>query len=192
MPNRTNRLYLLTSLSILVFALLLTLGSRAVQASSASDPALNMGEARLGRDRERNWSTNTFTNTVGVPNAMRFEYTGNPSIVRNYKTTTLLPDGRALIAGGRDWDNNLLTSAEVYDPATGIFTFTGSSLVPHWLHTATLLGTGKVLLAGRGRWDPLSSSAELFDPIPAHFLQPVTCAHLAIGTRLHFYLTDEC
>jgi hypothetical protein len=51
-------------------------------------------------------------------------------------------------------------SAELYDPATGVWTTTGTMNAPHFAHTATLLRNGKVLLAGYGQ-GPIS--AELYD-----------------------------
>ena len=51
-----------------------------------------------------------------------------------------------------------LSSAEIYDPSTGIFTATGSMATARLGHTATLLSNGKVLIAGGG------ASAELYDP----------------------------
>ena len=61
-------------------------------------------------------------------------------------TATLLPNGKVLVAGGRN--GGYLASAELYDPATG--TWTNDRLAQHrahW-HTATLLPNGKVLVAG--------------------------------------------
>ena len=71
-------------------------------------------------------------------------------------TTTLLRDGRVLVAGG--------ASAELYDPATGTWTTTGNMLTPRAGHSATLLSDGAVLVAGGAlTWSP-QASAELYDP----------------------------
>src|SRR5262249_25592173 len=83
------------------------------------------------------------------------------------QTATLLQDGRVLVAGGSD-DGDLastLTSAELYDPATGTWKSTGSLGTNRIFHTATLLPSGKVLIAGGYNWPPISfNSAELYDP----------------------------
>ncbi len=80
-------------------------------------------------------------------------------------TTTLLRDGKVLVAGGDRVGNgdDLLASAELYDPATGTWTATGSMLTPRASHTATLLADGRVLVAGGQPSNPVAS-AELYDP----------------------------
>src|ERR1039458_3482967 len=67
---------------------------------------------------------------------------------RWFQTVTAFPNGKVLVAGG---DNNLsgpLSSAELYDPATGTWTVTGSLNTVREHHTATLLPNGKVLVTG--------------------------------------------
>jgi len=65
-----------------------------------------------------------------------------------YHTSTLLPNGTVLIAGGAN-GSDTFSMGELYDPRGGIFYFTG-----WWMgtarsrHTATLLPNGKVLIAG--------------------------------------------
>jgi hypothetical protein len=63
------------------------------------------------------------------------------------------------------------SSAEIYDPATGIFTFTGSMADKREDHTATLLKTGMVLLAGTGRSGlNRPDSWTLYDPSAGAFV----------------------
>ena len=80
-------------------------------------------------------------------------------------TATLLPNGKVLVVGGLGDGDVALASAELYDPASGIWTATGSLSTPRQAHTATLLPNGKVLVAG-GSNDGLTvtASAELYDP----------------------------
>ena len=71
----------------------------------------------------------------------------------------MLPNGKVLIAGG--WPG--ITSAELYDPATGTWTVTGSLNTARQGHTATLLANGTVLVAG-GMNTGTITSAEIYDP----------------------------
>jgi hypothetical protein len=57
-----------------------------------------------------------------------------------------------------------LSSSELYDPATGVFTFTGSLSTASFAHTATLLNDGKVLITGGGGNSGYIGIAELYDP----------------------------
>jgi hypothetical protein len=57
-----------------------------------------------------------------------------------------------------------LSSAELYDPASGTWTATGSLGTARFRHTATLLPNGKILVAGGDNSSGDLSSAELYDP----------------------------
>ena len=83
---------------------------------------------------------------------------------REDHTETLLPDGKVLVAGGGGSSSGPLSSAELYDPATGTWTNTGSLNIARENHTATLLANGKVLVAGGDNYNAPLSSAELYDP----------------------------
>src|SRR5881275_1164234 len=79
--------------------------------------------------------------------ANTFANAGPMATGRQHSTATLLPDGKVLVAGG--YNNGVyLTSAEVYDPATGGWKATGSLGTARSAHIATLLANGKVLVAG--------------------------------------------
>ena len=89
--------------------------------------------------------------------------TGSLVTGRGHHTATLLPNGNVLVAGGQGNGLIWLSSAELYDPATGMWTATGSLGAARGNHTATLLPNGKVLVAGGFNGSYLSS-AELYDP----------------------------
>jgi len=94
---------------------------------------------------------------------------GSLHTARYRHTATLLADGRVLVAGGHSgltpWDGGPLTSAEVYDPATGNWSVTGGLGTARDYHTATLLPNGKVLVVGGSTSNTVVlASAELYDP----------------------------
>src|SRR5262249_5248418 len=109
--------------------------------------------------------------------------TGNLNASRIFHTTTLLPNGKILVAGGYTKDHVpigsivysvpvSLNGAELYDPATETWSITASLNTARNSHTATLLPNGKVLVVAGGYWSgtpcPCSfnnlNSAELYDP----------------------------
>lgn len=91
--------------------------------------------------------------------------TGAMRAARMAMTGTVLPTGKALIAGGQTAANDALGSSELYNPATGTFTLTGRFITPRSGHTATLLTSGFVLMAGGENVNGVSiSKAELYNP----------------------------
>jgi len=109
------------------------------------------------------------TATLVVASPIGFVLTGSLNSARSVPTATVLNDGRVLVAGGAGpgrGPSSTLSSAELYDPATGTFTFTGSLNAARYGHTATLLADGRVLIAGgatNGAGTELAS-AEIYDP----------------------------
>jgi N-acetylneuraminic acid mutarotase len=98
------------------------------------------------------WTIGSFTGTMRAPCQQH--------------TATLLPNGNVLVAGGSN-GGIPFTTAELYNPASDLWTNTGSLNIGRYLHTATLLPNGKVLVAGG---IPSSfpvygtNSAEVYDP----------------------------
>ncbi len=101
------------------------------------------------------------------PRTGTFTATGNMTASRRWHTSTLLNDGKVLIAGGSYPGEGFCcfhAGAEIYDPGTGTFTATGS-MVAQWADTATLLPNGKVFVTkGNPQTGPYLSSSELYDP----------------------------
>jgi hypothetical protein len=98
-----------------------------------------------------------------------FSSTGPMAVARNWQASTRLPaSGEVLVTGGNS-STSYLSSAELYDPVTGVFTLAPPMGSPRAQHTATLLLDGTVLVAG-GRTGPVGSvgttlnSAELWAP----------------------------
>ncbi len=100
-----------------------------------------------------------------------FAPTGSMATARCYHTATLLANGKVLIAGGENVTAagpTALSTAELFDPASGTFAPTGSMGGPRAAHTATLLPNGKVVLAGGADGSSLAT-AELYDPVAGTF-----------------------
>jgi hypothetical protein len=93
----------------------------------------------------------------------------------------LLSDGRALVVGGHgagEPTDPAMTSADLFDPASGRWTAAGPMQSPHWGgHTVTPLPDGSVLVAGGFPLEPVnlnpgpSSAAELFDAGSGRWIQ---------------------
>ena len=118
-----------------------------------------------------------------------FSMTGNMTTARQAHTATLLQNGKVLIAGGVNAlspSYSYLRSAEIYDPATGIFTATGNMNTPRLWHRAVSLLNGKVLIVGGFNNAVGISSAELYDPTTGSFanVPNMLCARYWFGANL--------
>jgi uncharacterized repeat protein (TIGR02543 family) len=99
------------------------------------------------------------------PATGQFTPTGSMTTARGYHTASLLPNGKVLVSGGSTSPETYLTyltTAELYDPATGTWTPTGSMAYGRLYHRQTLLPDGTVLVAGGGY--NMTAGAELYDP----------------------------
>jgi Galactose oxidase, central domain len=97
------------------------------------------------------------------------------AVGRFLHTATLLQNATVLIVGGALTSaSDPIATAEVYDPATGIFTMTGAMVTAREQHTATLLVDGRVLIVGgttstgTGDSHP-TTTVEVYDPSTGSF-----------------------
>jgi hypothetical protein len=119
-----------------------------------------------------------------VITAHGFVATGSMGTARRFHTATLLGNGKVLVAGGEDAGATAFSSAELYDPTTGLFAPTAGSMTAARVgHTATLLSNGKVLITG-GATDASENalaSAELYDPATDMFTATVSMASARVS-----------
>ena len=103
-------------------------------------------------------AVNPLTSAVFVPHSLTVH-------LKNH-AATLLADGTVLVTGGGDNGGTVQSSAEIYDPATGMTTTLLATLtVARKGHTATLLDDDRVLIAGgTGASNTVLTSAELYTP----------------------------
>jgi WD40 repeat protein len=123
------------------------------------------------------------------PSTGTFTATGSMQEARSFPTATLLSDGRVLIAGGDGTTRtsslgSALSSAELYDPASGTFRATGpmTQARDSSMSTATRLSDGRVLMLGNG-------GGELYDPSGGNFI-PTFTASLGIYSHTATLLSD--
>lgn len=84
---------------------------------------------------------------------------------RGRHTATLLASGQVLVTGGRGADGDPLSSVELYDPETGLWTADPPLHEARRDHRATLLPSGRVLVTGGlNKASFMRSSVELYDP----------------------------
>jgi hypothetical protein len=120
--------------------------------------------------------TDSFTLTTGFMYSRRVDH-----------SATLLLDGTVLVAGGEtsyNFSSAILPTADLYDPATGIFTALPSMNDYRDDATATLITTGgvcfgMVLIEGGFLFNNASDTAELYDPVAKTFTltSPMNFAH---------------
>ena len=102
--------------------------------------------------------------------APAWKWTGSMAVRRRHLNATVLPTGEVLVTGGTSGinfndDRLAVHSAEVWNPATGVWTTLASNVVNRVYHsTSLLLPDGRILHAGSGDAGPDQRNAELFSP----------------------------
>jgi hypothetical protein len=97
-----------------------------------------------------------------------FNATGSMSTARQAPGVAPLPDGQVLVAGGFS-GSAYLSSAEIYNPATGTFSPTGAMATPRDGPVAAALPDGRILVAGGLNGPDFLSSAEIYNPATGTF-----------------------
>ena len=130
--------------------------------ASPSDPEWITAAVRLLDGRV--FMTGSGAPQIFDPETLQFSAVGPMVAFRTDPALALLHDGRVLIASGLDSYGESLSSAELFDPATGTFSATGSSTTvgaaSPWEAIATL-PDGRVLMA--------ENVAQVYDPTTGAF-----------------------
>jgi len=97
----------------------------------------------------------TLTSAAGLASTELWDFRRMRSVpgptmnsARALHSAVRLNDGRVLLVGGADATGAVLSTCEIYDPATNSITTTGSMGTPRILHGATVLNDGRVMVAG--------------------------------------------
>jgi uncharacterized protein (DUF2147 family) len=127
-------------------------------------------------------------NEIYDPSTGTFALTGNLDLQQSSTATllTLLKDGKVLLTGSVTYPAETpLSSAELYDPASGSFTAIGNMTKARAKQAATLLPDGRVLITGgmdRNGPQGRTASAEIYDPAKNSF---VAIANMSMARFKH-------
>jgi hypothetical protein len=152
-------------------------GSMAVPRALHTATRLADGRVLIAGGRNGNPSTNLVE--IYDPATGTFSATGRMTQARDSHSATLLSNGRVLIAGGLYshldidfWPQDPVSSAELYDPATGKFSATGSMSPIVGQNLAIRLADGRILF---------TSQDQNNGPRPAEVYSPATGKFVATG-----------
>ncbi len=150
-------------------------GSLAAPRANHVAVLLRNGKVLIAGGEGTGWTIHSSAE-VYDPATGKFSSTGSMTTARGGYVAVCLQDGRVLVVGGHNGRRGHLTilaSAEIFDPATGVFSRTGDMLVRRHKHDGVLLRDGQVLVTGgsderddRGVYN----STELFNPKTGRFV----------------------
>jgi len=104
------------------------------------------------------------------PAANTWTLVGPMNVARTGHTATMLQNGKVLVAGGLDANNNGIATAEIYDPVANTWTTVASLHTGRFGDMATLLNDGTVLVTGgyshldRVYGNTNATTNEVYDP----------------------------
>jgi len=92
---------------------------------------------------------------------------------RSGHTSSLLPDGRVMVAGGWDDNANILGSTQMFEPPVGPGQGTWTSIAssgPRAFHRATVLSSGQIMFTGGWdtNWDEVND-VPVYEPVSGTF-----------------------
>ncbi len=146
-------------------------GSMSVARSGHAATLLSSGQVLIAGGENCSSSCVDFkTAELYDPNSGSFSpTTGNLATPYIGAAAILLNNGKVLVAGGSSDGATLNSFAELYDPATGLFTQSGAMVNPRSSFTATLLQNGNVLIAGGAAGATELPAAEIYNPSTGTF-----------------------
>jgi hypothetical protein len=119
-------------------------------------------DTRINQTLTRTYAATTVTVTNDLTQVTA---AGSMSNARGDATATLLSSNSlVLVAGGTTDGTAVVSTADLYDPATNTWRATGAMTTARRGHTATLLSNGKVLVTGGTDGTTVLKSAEIYDP----------------------------
>lgn len=122
------------------------------------------------------------------PGAETFSMLGRLKRPRIGHTASLLDDGTVLVAGGfaNDDTGRAQSSAEVFDPATGLSTPVGRMNMGRAMHSATRMDDGRIAIIGGIGERKSARTMEVYDPRRQRFTAPAK-----LGASANFHQTTR-
>jgi hypothetical protein len=164
-------------------ALLVLLALLSTVAFSSSSARSSLGRFLFGASSGSNAASVKQTSSAFAnENASLIELALDSSVSlttsRKGHSSTLPADGNVLIVGGENADG-FVTQAEIFDPASAVFTSGLAMGVARAGHSATLFADGRVFIAG----GDANGSAEIFDPSSSRF--SAVTANMTVARSMH-------